>query len=286
MKDFKNKVAVITGAASGIGKGIAEYCAKQGMKVVLSDVEEKALSAAESEIKAMGADILAIATDVSNLDDVKFLAERSVEAFGKVDLLFNNAGVATGSSLWESTINDCKWVIGVNLWGVIHCIHEFVPIMLRQGTPCHIVNTSSIAGLTTYHPSALYQLTKHGIVALSEQLHHDLEIRGTNIKVSVICPGVVSTNIMDAERNRPEVYLNDPPQCVKNPEPDDMDRIFREMTKAGMPPIVLAEIVFEAIKEGKFYIFTHPDLKPLIRLRMEGIMEDRHPFLPPMPGAK
>jgi NAD(P)-dependent dehydrogenase (short-subunit alcohol dehydrogenase family) len=282
MKDFKNKVAVITGAASGIGRGIAERCAQKKMKIVLADVEEKALSLAESKMKAGGADLIAVVTDVSKFEDIKSLAKRTIDAFGKIDLLFNNAGVATGSSIWESSIKDCNWVIGVNLWGVLHCIHEFVPIMLRQGTPCHIVNTSSMAGLATYHPSALYQLTKHGIVALSEQLLHDLEIRGANIKVSVICPGVVNTNIMDAERNRPEKYLNDPSEVSQNPGPDDMEQAFREMMKSGMPPSVLAEIVFKAIEEEKFYIITHPEMKPLVQLRMDGIMEERNPVLPPM----
>jgi NAD(P)-dependent dehydrogenase (short-subunit alcohol dehydrogenase family) len=282
MKDFKNKVAVITGAASGIGRGLAEYCAQQEMKIVLADVEEKVLSMAESEMQAGGADIIAVITDVSKIEDVQSLARRTIDAFGKVDLLFNNAGVATGSSIWESSINDCKWVIGVNLWGVIHCVHEFIPIMLKQGTPCHIVNTSSIAGLTTYHPSALYQLTKHSIVALSEQLHHDLELRGANIKVSVICPGVVNTNIMDAERNRPEIYLNEPSQGAKSPEPDEMEQAFRKMAKAGMPPSVLAEIAFKAIEEEKFYIITHPEMKPLVQMRMDGVMKERHPLPPPM----
>ena len=282
MRNFKDKVAVITGAASGIGRGLAEYCARQEMKIVLADVEEKALSFAESEIRSDGTDAIAVVCDVTKNDDVKSLAQKTIEAFGEVDLLFNNAGVAAGSSLWESSINDCKWVIGVNLWGVIHCIHEFVPIMLRQGTPCHIVNTSSMAGLATYHPSALYQLTKHGIVALSEQLYHDLEIRGADIKVSVLCPGVVNTNIMDAERNRPEIYLNDLFSDNRHPEPDEMEKSFREMIKAGMPPSVLAEIVFDAIKEERFYIFTHPEIKPLVKLRMDGIMEERNPILPPM----
>ena len=139
-----------------------------------------------------------------------------------------------------------------------------------------------MAGLGTYHPSALYQLTKHGIVALSEQLLHDLEIRGANIKVSVICPGVVNTNIMDAERNRPEKYLNDPSEVAQYPMPDDMEQAFREMMKSGMPPSVLAEIVFKAIEEEKFYIITHPEMKPLVKLRMDGIMEERNPVLPPM----
>lgn len=158
--------------------------------------------------------------------------------------------------------------------------------MLRQETPCHIVNTSSMAGITTYHPSALYQLTKHGIVALSEQLHHDLKLRGADIKVSVICPGFVNTNIMDAERNRPEIYLNDLSSGAQNLEPDEMEKNFREMVKAGMPPSVLAEIVFEAIKEERFYILPHPEMKPLIQLRMEGLMEERNPLLPPMLDPK
>lgn len=284
MKNFKDKVAVITGAASGIGRGLAEYCSREKMKIVLADVEKSALSLTGAEIKAGGADILTVVTDVSKIEDVKSLAGKTVDTFGKVDLLFNNAGVAAGTSIWESSINDCNWVIDVNLWGVIHCIHEFVPIMLRQGTPCHIVNTSSMAGFTTYHPSALYQLTKHGIIALSEQLFHDLEIRGANIKVSVICPGAVNTNIMDAERNRPGKYKNNPSIAISNPEPDPMEIAFREMIKSGMSPSILAETVFKAIKEEQFYIIPHPEMKPLIQLRMDGIMEERNPFLPPMPN--
>lgn len=281
MKDFKNKIAVITGAASGIGLGLAEYCAKLEMKIVLADIDETALSLAETELTDAGAEILPVVTDVSKIDDVRALAEKTIDTFGRVDLLFNNAGVATGSSIWESSINDCRWVIDVNLWGIIHCIREFVPIMLRQRTPCHIVNTSSIAGLATYHPSALYQLTKHSIVALSEQLHHDLKIRGAAINVSVMCPGVVNTNIMDAERNRPEHYINDPSGSADH-EPDDMEKAFREMIQAGMPTSVVADIVFKAIEEEKFYITTHPEMKPLVQLRMDGILEERNPVLPPM----
>lgn len=279
MKDFKGKVAVITGAASGIGKALAIYCAKQGMKIVLVDVQKKALLTAESEIIKIGADTISVVADVSKISDVKSLAKETIRSFGKVELLINNAGVATGSSLWESSINDCKWVIGVNLWGVIHCIHEFVPIMLKQDTQCHIVNTSSIAGLVSYHPSALYQLTKHAIVALSEQLHNDLVIREANIKVSVICPWLVNTKIMDAERNRPEKYLNDQLLTTHNPEHEDLEQTFRKMTQEEMLPSVLAQIVFEAIQENKFYIFTHPEMKPLILSRMQGIIEERNPDL-------
>ncbi|MCD4735460.1 MAG: SDR family NAD(P)-dependent oxidoreductase [Bacteroidales bacterium] len=151
-------------------------------------------------------------------------------------MLFNNAGVAAGSSLWESTLNDCKWVIDVNLWGIIHCIREFVPIMHKQNTPGHIVNTSSIGGLSTYHPSALYQLTKHGIVALSEQLHHDLAMKGMKVKISVLCPGFVNTKIMDMERNRPEKYSNDSSDSKQMPELANIEETFRQMIKTGMQP--------------------------------------------------
>lgn len=284
MRNFKDKVAMVTGAASGIGRGLAEYCAQKEMKIILADVEEKALALTESEMKSGGADVVAIVADVSKIDDVQFLAKRTIDAYGKLDILFNNAGVAAGTSIWESTIKDCRWVVGVNLWGVIYCIHEFVPIMLKQGTPCHIVNTSSMAGLTTYHPSALYQLTKHGIIALSEQLFNDLKLRGANISVSVLCPDAVNTNIMEAERNRPEKYQNDPSLAVNNPEPDPMEAAFREMIKSGMLPSELAEIVFKAIEEETFYIFPHPEMKPLIQLRMDGIIEERNPLLPPMPN--
>ena len=283
MKEFENKVAVITGAASGIGRGLAQRCAQEKMKIVLADIEEKALLAAQSELKAAGAQVIAILTDVANHENVKALAREAINAYQHIDLLFNNAGVAAGAAIWESTFNDCKWVIDVNLWGVIHCIREFVPIMMEQNTPCHIVNTSSIAGLTTYHPSALYQLTKHGIVAISEQLHHDLAIRGAKIKVSVLCPGFVKTNIMDAERNRPAAYFNQQINGQKTADADDMEDAFYQMIKNGMPPKAVAARVFQAIVEENFYVFTHPELNILIQARMEDILSGRNPALPPGP---
>lgn len=282
MKEFENKVAVITGAASGIGRGLAQRCAQKKMKLVLADIEEKALLAVQSELKTAGAQVIAILTDVANHEDVKALAKGTINAYQHVDLLFNNAGVGAGAAIWESSLNDCKWVIDVNLWGVIHCIREFVPVMMEQNTPCHIVNTSSIAGMTTYHPSALYQLTKHGIVAISEQLHHDLCIRGANIKVSVLCPGFVNTNIMDAERNRPAAYL-DQPNGQKMPDADEMEDAFLQMIRNGMPPTELAAHVFQAIVDEKFYVFTHPELNVLIKVRMEDILSGRNPSLPPGP---
>jgi NAD(P)-dependent dehydrogenase (short-subunit alcohol dehydrogenase family) len=282
VKEFENKVAVITGAASGIGRGLAQRCAQEKMKLVLADIEEKALLAAQSEFKSAGAQVIAIRTDVARHEGVKALVQETINAYQHVDLLFNNAGVGAGAAIWESSLNDCKWVIDVNLWGVIHCIREFVPVMMEQNTPCHIVNTSSIAGMTTYHPSALYQLTKHGIVAISEQLHHDLCIRGANIKVSVLCPGFVNTNIMDAERNRPTAYL-DQSNGQKMPDADEMEDAFLKMIRNGMPPTEVAAHVFQAIVDEKFYVFTHPELNVLIKARMEDILSGRNPSLPPEP---
>lgn len=284
MKEFKNKVAVITGAASGIGRGLADRCAKEGMKIVLADVEPQALFKAESELKGMGADVISVVTDVSKEDDVKRLARKTLTTYGHVDLLFNNAGVGSGSTLWESTINDCKWVIDVNLWGIIHCIREFIPVMLEQKTVCHVVNTSSIAGLTTYHPSALYHLTKHAIVALSEQLHHDLTIKNANICVSILCPGFVNTQIMDSERNRPEKYMNDPSESPDIPGFEKIEEAFHQMIINGMAVSDVADCVFQAIVSEKFFIFTHPDLKGMIASRVDDILQERNPSLPPMDG--
>lgn len=284
MKEFNNKVAVITGAASGIGRGLAERCAQEKMKIVLADVETEALFRSESEIKEMGADLISVVTDVSKIDDVKNLAQMTLNTYGNVDLLFNNAGVGSGSSLWESTINDCKWVIDVNLWGVIHCIREFIPIMLEQNTACHVVNTASIAGLSTYHPSALYHLTKHAIVALSEQLYHDLFFRKANIHVSVLCPGFVNTNIMDSDRNRPEEYKNDPFEVSEIPGSEKMEEGFRQLIMNGMSTSDVADYVFQAIAAEKFFIFTHPDLKGLITSRMDDIVQERNPTIPLIDG--
>jgi NAD(P)-dependent dehydrogenase (short-subunit alcohol dehydrogenase family) len=194
MKQFENRVAVVTGAASGIGRALAETFAGAGMKVVLSDVEEAALAKAADALDAAGADVLAIRTDVSRPEQVEELARRSVDAFGGVHLLCNNAGVAVGRvATWESTLDDWRWILGVNLMGVIHGLRSFIPIMLEQQTEGHIVNTASIAGLVTLGGNALYGVTKHAVVSLSESLHNELAAREAKLKVSVLCPGWVNT---------------------------------------------------------------------------------------------
>src|SRR5215831_13355553 len=188
MKEFKGKVAVVTGAASGIGRALAEGCVREGMKVVLADVEVESLTKTEASMKAAGATVLAVRTDVSQARDIEALAQKTLDAFGAVHLLCNNAGVWTGASIWESTIADWEWVLGVNLWGVIHGVRFFVPVMLAQDTECHIVNTASIAGLIAYPGAGIYKVTKHGVVTLSETLYYELAERGAKVHVSILCP--------------------------------------------------------------------------------------------------
>jgi NAD(P)-dependent dehydrogenase (short-subunit alcohol dehydrogenase family) len=280
MKDFQNKVAVVTGAASGIGRALAEKSAQEGMKVVLADVEEPALKLAEKELKASGADVLAVQTDVSKAADVQTLAQQAFDTYGGVHLLFNNAGVGGGTTIWESSLADWQWVLGVNLWGAIHGIHYFVPRMLEQDSEGHIVNTASMAGLVS-GPGGIYPVTKHGIVALSETLYHELALNGAKLKVSVLCPGFVKTHIMDAARNRPTELQNEAVERKVSPQEEQIVQFVRQSVQAGMPPHQVADIVFKAIRDETFYILTHPEWKEAIRTRMEDILQERNPSLAP-----
>lgn len=278
MKDFKDRVAVITGAASGIGLALAQHCVRVGMKVVLADVEAEALAKTEAEMKSAGATVLAVRTDVSQAKDIEALSQKTLETFGAVHLLCNNAGVATGgTAVWESSLTDWEWVIGVNLWGVIHGLRTFVPIMLAQDTECHIVNTASMSGLISFPRGAVYAVTKHGVVTLSEALHHELAERGGKVKVSVLCPGLVKTRIVDCARNRPERL---PATAPMGPVEAAGWETLRQQMQTGMPPAQVADAVFQAIREERLYILTHPEGKDWIRTRMEDILQERNPTPP------
>jgi len=278
MKEFKDKVAVITGAASGIGRGIAERCVREGMKVVLADIDEANLAIAEAELKALGGTVLGVRTDVSKRNDVEQLARRTLDAFGQVHLLFNNAGVGAGGSPWEATWNDWEWVIGVNLWGVIHGVKIFTPLMLAQNTECHIINTSSAAGLVVGGFSAPYSVTKHAVVALSESLYLTLEKQNSLVKVSVLCPGLVRTNIADAERNRPAELRNEPVKMT--PEMQAGLTAFKAILDASMPPPQVAGVVFDAIEKEQFYILPHPEWIEVIQLRTDKLLRMENPQSP------
>lgn len=278
MKEFKGKVAVITGAANGIGRAIAERCVMEGMKVVLAGINEANLDRSETELRALGGNVLSVKTDVAKRSDVELLARRALDAFGEVNLLVNNAGVGAGGSAWESSWNDWEWVIGVNLWGVIHGVKVFTPIMLSQNTDCHIVNTASMAGVIVGGASAPYSVTKHAVVALSESLYLRLQHLNAQIKVSVLCPGFVKTNIMNSERNRPKELQNEPVEITS--EIQAYLAFMNAAVEAGMSPVQVAEQVFEAVKEERFYILTHPEWLPVVQLRVDKLLRAENPQSP------
>ncbi|HEV7735058.1 MAG TPA: SDR family NAD(P)-dependent oxidoreductase [Candidatus Binatia bacterium] len=273
MRDLRGKTAVVTGGASGIGRAMAERFAAEGMRVVLADIEPAALEATAVALRAGGAEVLAVPTDVAQGAQVEALADRAVAAFGRVDVVCNNAGVAVSGPAWQHTVADWEWIIGVNLWGVIHGIRAFVPRMLAQGGPGHIVNTASVAGLTSNPMMGAYNVTKHAVVTLSETLHKDLDLVGASIKVSVLCPGFVQTQIADSDRNRPGALRN----ADEGPRAESMEQMVRQALLSGLPPAQVAADVLDAIHEERFYILTHPEFAPLIRERVEDILEGRVP---------
>ncbi|ADL50229.1 SDR family NAD(P)-dependent oxidoreductase [Clostridium cellulovorans] len=279
MKVFKDKVAIITGAASGIGSAIAERCAYEGMKVVLADIDEGALRNTEKVIKSIGVETLSVRCDVSKENDIRVLAEKTLEAFGEVCLLFNNAGVATGTLLWENTTADWQWVLGVNLWGLINSTKTFVPIMLKQNKECHIVNVASIAGFTACPGNGIYSVSKHAIVNFSETLYYEMKLANAPIDVSVVCPGFVNTQLMNSERNRPSDLMNSLDSTSYGPQKQMFEKIFHDGVLSGISPEQVVEEIFQAIPNKKFYILTHKESKDLIRKRMEDILNENNPTI-------
>ncbi len=278
MKSFQNKVAVITGGASGIGRALGERCVREGMKVVLADIEEKALIHAEAEMRAAGGSVIGVVTDVSNAESIEKLFRKTLDAFGAVHLLCNNAGIgARIPSIWESTTADWEWALGVNLWSVIHGLRIFVPRMLEQDSEGHIVNTASVVGLMVPPGGATYAVSKHGVVVLSEILYHELRDRNSKIGVSVLCPGFVNTRITESERNRPDALKNPPGKAVQNDEYEARVKKSSEAVKSGMSPEQVADAVFDAIRNEKFYILTHPEFNEKIRIRTESILAGSDP---------
>jgi len=276
MQELKDRVAVITGSASGIGLAIAKRLAREGMKLAIADIEEEALRRVEQEFRKAGVPVLAMRTDVARGQDVERLAEKTLAAFGAVHVVCNNAGVAPGGAVWENTVADWEWVLGVNVWGVIHGVRVFVPIMLRQDTPCHVVNTASVAGLLSMPGMGIYCVSKHAVVTLSECLHHDLAERGSKIGVSVLCPAYVPTGIINSERNRPALLRN--PPRARTPEDLEREEQMRHAVQSGrISAEMVAEMVLDAIRQERFYIFTHPRIKPAIQARLEDVLNERNP---------
>src|SRR3954453_6687272 len=246
MNELQGKVAVVTGGASGIGRAVVDGCVAEGMKVVVADIEEGALAKVEDELGSGGADVLAVRTDVSRPEDVDQLARRTVDHYGAVHLVHNNAGVATGGPIWQNTVADWTWVMGVNLWGVIHGIRSFVPIMIEQGEHAHVVNTASAAGLTSPPFLGAYTVTKHAVVALSESLARDLALQTADVKVSVLCPGFVNTAIFESHRNRPAALQN-----AEDPVAGTLSG-SSSLLAGTMEPSVVAGHVIDAVKADRF----------------------------------
>ena len=279
MRVLKGKVAVVTGAASGIGRAMAERFAREGMKLVLADIQEKPLAEARDAIARGGVEAIAVPTDVSKWEQVDALAQRAVEAYGAAHVLCNNAGVGTGGFAWEMSGADWDWVVGVNQWSVVHGIRAFVPRMIAQGEG-HVVNTASMAGLVTAPGMSVYCATKHAVVAMSECLHLDLALtgNGSKVHVSVLCPAWVKTNIADAERNRP---ASSPRRADHSPQAQMMESMVRAAIAGGIPAEEVAEQVLQAIHEERFWVLTHPKTKKAVERRMRGIVEGKAPEFDP-----
>lgn len=289
MKDLGGKVAVITGGGSGFGREFARLGAREGMKLVLADVQRDSLDATVAELRAAGADAIGEIVDVSDSAQVARLADRAFQAFGPVHLLMNNAGVGGGGYLWENTDKDWSWVLGVNLMGVVHGIQHFVPRMLeanRHGTPGHIVNTASMAGWLCAPLMGVYNVSKHAVVALSETLYHDLKLAQSTIGVTALCPAFVPTGIAESHRNRPRDLANPAP-------PTTSQRMAQAATEKAvssgrMTAEQVARMTFDAVREERFYVFTHPQILPTVRARYEAAMHGAPPADPfaTKPSAK
>ena len=274
MKDFAGKTAVVTGAASGIGLALAERFAAARMRVVLADIEEGPLNAAVQRLQEHQTEAVGVSVNTMVRESVVELAERALDAFGKVHVLCNNAGVASTSAssaaVWEMPNTDWEWVLGVNFHGVLYGLQAFVPHMLSHGEQGHIVNTASLAGLLPGGGS--YGVSKHGVLALTETLYKDLKARDAAIGASVLCPGFVNTRIFDAERNRPQALAAGGGEMRS-----EVAELTRTLLEGGKPPAEIAEAVMRSIEEDRLYILPHPAWDDILRARLDHVLDRGSP---------
>ena len=283
MRDLAGRVAVVTGGASGIGRGLAERFAAESMRVVVADVEEPPLHETVQAIRAGGGEATAVVCDVSEWPSVEALRDACNDAYGPADVLCNNAGVAATGAVSELSIKSWEWCLGVNLWGVIHGCRAFLPAMVERGSG-HIVNTASVLGHLTSAGLGPYNVSKHGVVALSETLHAEMMADQTGVGVTCLCPGLVSTNILDSERNRPE-HLRDHPDIdgvwdsdlVAGDVESETRAAMRDLYTQALRPSPVADMVVRAIRAGEFWLFTDGDFDTAIAARHRSIEDRRTP---------
>ena len=280
MQHFKGRTAVITGAGSGFGLEVARIGAREGMNLVLADVQQDALDRAAAELRGQGTAVLAVRVDVSKAGEVEALGRAAFERFGAPHLVFNNAGVGCGGLIWESTAADWDWVLGVNLMGVAHGIRVFTPMMLAAaqadaGYEGHIVNTASMAGLQNMPNMGVYNASKHAVVSISETLHHDLALVTDRIGASVLCPYFIPTGIAHSQRNRPDA-ASEVTQSQRVAEA----MMVKAVTSAKVTAAEVAQLVFDAVAAKRFYIYSHPQALATVQTRLDDVVHGRNPTDP------
>ncbi|HTW99946.1 MAG TPA: SDR family NAD(P)-dependent oxidoreductase [Acidimicrobiales bacterium] len=284
MEHLRGKVAVVTGAASGIGFALAERFLAEGMPVAMADIEEAALHDAAARLRATGGELIEVAADVADPAQVEALAEATERRFGAVHVVCNNAGVGVSGAVWETSEADWQWVLGVNLWGQINGIRTFVPRLIAAGEG-HIVNTASLGGLVPFAGSPAYSVSKFAAVALSEILYLQLKAAGAPVGVTMLCPGWVRTRLAEARRNRP---ARDGGSSSLPPVAQRIGRSLHRVLQAGMDPAEVAAKVVDAIRQDRFYVLTHDSdewVEP-IRRRSEAIVAGSNPLAPVVPGIE
>lgn len=278
IEDFTGRVAVVTGGASGIGKALAVALGEAGARLVLADVEGPALAAASGELASRGFEVLPVVTDVRHWESVEALASATIERYGTVHLVCNNAGVGGGGVIRDISLKMWRWVIDVNLWGVIHGVHAFLPHLLAHGEPAHIVNTASLAGLAGSVSMGPYCASKFAVVGLSESLSAEMIDDGANVGVSVLCPGYVRTNIATSQRNRP-AELRDTGRPKNATGRDLAAEVQRMFDTVGKEPDEVAALVLDAVRHDRFWVFSHPDMLGDIEARFERMMRGENPVV-------
>ncbi len=273
--DMHGRVAVITGAGSGFGREFARLGATRGLRLALADINQAALDSVVAELRETGADVIGVQTDVSKADAIQALADATMAQFGAVHLLFNNAGVGSGGFVWESTDADWQWVMGANVWSVIHGVRIFTPLMLAHGEPAHIVNTASAAGLINAPNMGIYNVSKHAVVALSETLYQDLRLIHASVGVSVLCPAFVPTGIAHSHRNRPAELANSSPPTPSMLAAQQSSVKAVESGRISAPEI--AALTFTAIDAGQFYIVPHKKILDIVQQRTADIVSEQNP---------